>query len=93
MTEQALPATQTTEVQTGQQSSNREFKQHRQLVRFTFYKLDPQWQLLQVEKRQQGKQELLALFEEYTQEHLIRNFGLYGLRSIAILCSGRLLMQ
>ena len=31
-------------------------KQPRQLVRFTFYKLDPQWQLLPIEQRQQGKQ-------------------------------------
>jgi len=50
-------------------------------VRFTFYKLDPQWQLLQTEKRQQGKQELLAIFEESAQAHLVRSFGLYGLRS------------
>ena len=30
-------------------------KQPRQLVRFTFYKLDTQWQLLPAETRQQGK--------------------------------------
>jgi chlorite dismutase len=50
-------------------------------VRFTFYKLDNQWQLLDAEKRKQGKQALLAIFEEYTQEPLMRSFGLYGLRS------------
>ena len=72
---------QTTRVQSEQQASNAGLKQPRQLVRFTFYKLDPQWQLLQAKKHQQGKQELLAIFEEYTQEHLIRSFGLYGLRS------------
>ena len=63
MTEQAMQATQTTEVQSDQQASNPGLKQPRQLVRFTFYKLDPQWQLLQTEKRQQGKQELLAILE------------------------------
>jgi chlorite dismutase len=57
-------------------------KQPRQLVRFTFYKLDPQWQLLPAELRQQGKQQLLSIFEEYAQEGpLLRSYGLYGLRS------------
>jgi len=56
-------------------------RQPRQLVRFTFYKLDPQWQLLPVELRQQGKQQLLALYEEHGQQSLQRSFGLYGLRS------------
>src|SRR5436190_8123620 len=78
MTEQTL---QTTQVQSEQQSSNPGLKQPRQLVRFTFYKLDPQWQLLEAKKRQQGKQELLAIFEEYTQGPLMRSYSLYGLRS------------
>src|SRR6202049_1530410 len=56
-------------------------EQPRQLVRFTFYKLDPQWQLLPIEQRQRGKQELLALYEEHEQQSLLRSFGLYGLRS------------
>src|SRR5258706_9949601 len=56
-------------------------KQPRQLVRFTFYKLDPQWQLLPAEQRQQGKQELLSIFEEYEQGPLMRSYSLYGLRS------------
>lgn len=72
---------QTTKVQSEQQTSHPGLKQPRQLVRFTFYKLDPQWQLLDVAKRQQGKKELLTIFEAYTQEHLMRSFGLYGLRS------------
>jgi chlorite dismutase len=56
-------------------------RQPRQLVRFTFYKLDPQWQLLPEEKRQQGRQELLQIFEEHSQHALMRSFALYGLRS------------
>jgi chlorite dismutase len=56
-------------------------KQPRQLVRFTFYKLDPQWQMLPVEIRRRGKQELESIFEEYTERSLVRSFGLYGLRS------------
>src|SRR2546421_11557225 len=56
-------------------------KQPRQLVRFTFYKLDPQWLLLPAETRQQGKQELLRIFEEYADKTLMRSFSLFGLRS------------
>jgi chlorite dismutase len=56
-------------------------KQPRQLVRFTFYKLDPQWQLLPIETRQQGKQQLVSIFEEYAQRSLMRSFSLFGLRS------------
>src|SRR5438105_5099831 len=56
-------------------------KQPRQLVRFTFYKLDPQWQLLPAQTRQQGKQELLDIFAEYEQRSLLRSYSLYGVRS------------
>jgi chlorite dismutase len=56
-------------------------KQPRQLVRFTFYKLDPQWQVLPAEQRRQGRQELLAIYEEHGQHSLLRSFGLYGLRT------------
>src|SRR5260370_8896704 len=78
---------QTTIAQSDQQKSEQSAfdiakpKQQRQLVRFTFYKLDPQWQLLPAEQRQQGKQELLSIFEEYEQGPLMRSYSLYGLRS------------
>jgi chlorite dismutase len=81
MTEQIMQTPPTTNAQPEQQASRPASKQPRQLVRFTFYKLDSQWQLLPQEKRQLGKQELLDIFEEYSQEHLLRSFALYGLRS------------
>ncbi len=56
-------------------------KQPRQLVRFTFYKLDPQWYMQPTEIRQRGKQELIDIFTGYEQRSLMRSFGLYGLRS------------
>ncbi len=56
-------------------------KQPRQLVRFTFYKLDPQWQLLPAEVREQGRQQLLQIFAEFEQKSLIRSFSLYGIRT------------
>ncbi|HLZ61108.1 MAG TPA: chlorite dismutase family protein [Ktedonosporobacter sp.] len=55
-------------------------KQPRQLVRFTFYQLDKQWQLLPAEVRVEGKQQLLHIFDDHSQHALIRSFGLYGLR-------------
>jgi chlorite dismutase len=56
-------------------------KQPRQLVRFTFYKLDQQWQLLPADVREQGKQQLKKIFDDYSEHTLIRSYGLYGLRS------------
>ena len=55
--------------------------QPRQLVRFTFYKLDPQWQLLPTDVRERGKQQFKDIVNEYGQHALIRSYGLYGLRS------------
>jgi chlorite dismutase len=56
-------------------------KQPRQLVRFSFYKLDPQWQLLSTAVREQGKQELTHIFQEHGEQALIRSFALYGIRT------------
>ncbi len=56
-------------------------KQPRQLVRFTFYKLDPQWQLLPADVREKGKAELKQLFDKHAENALVRSFGLYGIRS------------
>src|SRR6266699_1690927 len=56
-------------------------KQPRQLVRFTFYKLDPQWQLFPIEIHQKGRQELLDIVQEFAQHSLLRSYALYGLRS------------
>ncbi len=56
-------------------------RQPRQLVRFTFYKLDQQWQLLPADIRERGKQQLKDIVNEYAQHALIRSYGLYGLRS------------
>ncbi|GHO90826.1 hypothetical protein KSF_008740 [Reticulibacter mediterranei] len=56
-------------------------KQPRQLVRFTFYKLDPQWLRLPADVREQGRQELQQIFEEHGKDGLLRSFGLYGVRS------------
>jgi chlorite dismutase len=74
-------AEQTTLTQPEEAKAAAKPKQPRQLVRFTFYKLDPQWQLLPAQTRQQGKHELLDIFAEYEQRSLLRSYSLYGLRS------------
>lgn len=56
-------------------------KQPRQLVRFSFYKLDPQWQLLPADVRERGKEELIRVFGEHGEKALIRSFSLYGVRA------------
>jgi chlorite dismutase len=56
-------------------------KQPRQLVRFTFYKLDQEWQRLPAEVRAQGKREFMAIFAEWADRSLMRSFALYGLSS------------
>lgn len=56
-------------------------KQPRQFVRFTFYKLDPQWLLLPAEVRERGKQQLKEIVEKYSEDKLMRTFSLYGVRS------------
>jgi chlorite dismutase len=57
-------------------------KQPRQLVRFTFYKLDQQWLLLPEEVRAEGRRQLLQIIEDYAQkDELIRTYGLYGVRT------------
>ncbi len=56
-------------------------KQPRQFVRFTFYKLDPQWLLLPAEVRERGRQQFKEIIEKYGEEKLIRSFSLYGVRS------------
>jgi chlorite dismutase len=87
MTEQTMQTTQTTPSQPEQEVREQpsahvpKANQPRQLVRFTFYKLDSQWQLLPDEKREQGKRELLSIVEAYEPGPLMRSFGLYGLRS------------
>lgn len=82
MTEQTI-ATQTnnTQPKTSPAPAQPKPKQPRQLVRFAFYKLDPQWQRLPADVREQGKQQLKQIYEQHSENALVRSFGLYGVRS------------
>jgi chlorite dismutase len=75
------PDEQESSTQPEQAAASAKPKQQRQLVRFTFYKLDPQWLLLPGERRTRGKADLLLIFSEFERHCLIRSYGLYGLRS------------
>ncbi|MBA2286443.1 MAG: chlorite dismutase, partial [Ktedonobacteraceae bacterium] len=68
----------TTTAQPEQAADGQKTKQPRQLVRFAFYKLDPQWQMLSEQTRLQGRQEALALYDEYAESSLLRSYSLYG---------------
>jgi chlorite dismutase len=72
---------QVTETQPEQAVTPAKPKQPRQLVRFTFYQLDPQWQLLPEETRRQGRDELVRIFDEFAERSVMRSYGLFGLRS------------
>ena len=74
-------AEQTIATQPEQATAPAKPKQPRQLVRFTFYKLDSQWQLLPAETRELGKQALVSIFDEHAEHALVRSFSLFGLRS------------
>jgi chlorite dismutase len=74
-------APQTPQTASAAQSAQPKPKQPRQLVRFTFYKLDPQWYFVPADVRERGKQQLLEIVRKYGEEKLIRTFGLYGVRS------------
>src|SRR5579862_6282792 len=75
------PMTDQTTIEPQEQPALAKPKQPRQMVRFTFYKLDPQWQLLPLAAREQGKAQLLQIVEEHAQRVLVRTYGLYGLRA------------
>jgi chlorite dismutase len=77
MTDQML----ITQSATQEQPASPKAKQPRQVVRFTFYKLDPQWQRLPEEQRQQGKKQLLDIVETHAERSLVRSYSLFGLRA------------
>src|SRR5579875_3198793 len=81
MSGQTETVEQTVTTQPEQEPARAKPKQPRQLVRFVFYKLDPQWLRLPAEQRRAGREELLAIYNEYAQCSLLRRYALYGLRS------------
>jgi chlorite dismutase len=62
----------------------------RQFVNFTFYRVRPEWRLLDEQERERGKQEFIDAVEEFRRELLIHTYSITGLRSNADLMIWRI---
>src|SRR2546422_7053847 len=54
--------------------------EHRQVVRYAFYKLEPAWRRLPAERQAAAKTELGETIERYHGRLLLRPYGLVGIR-------------
>src|SRR5437762_5352016 len=54
--------------------------EHRQVVRYAFYKLDPAWRRLPAERQTAAKAEFAATIESFHGRLLLRPYGLVGIR-------------
>ncbi len=52
----------------------------RQLVSWTFYKVAPEWRRLDIETRRKGKEEFLAILDEFRASIFLRTYSLVGIR-------------
>ena len=52
----------------------------RQLVSWTFYKVAPEWRRLDAETRRRGKEEFLAVLDEFRASIFLRTYSLVGIR-------------
>src|SRR3972149_623419 len=55
----------------------------RQVVKFTFFRVDPAWRRLPAEERERAKGELCAAVGAYGDRLLIRSYSLVGMRGDA----------
>jgi chlorite dismutase len=55
----------------------------RQFVSFTFYRVRPEWRLLDESIKEHGRQEFINALEEFRRELLIHTYSLVGLRTNA----------
>ncbi len=55
----------------------------RQFVNFTFYRVRPEWRLLDAQARAEQKQEFIETITEAEQNLLINTYSLVGLRTRA----------
>jgi chlorite dismutase len=60
-----------------------ETKGRRQVVKFSFYCIDPAWRALPSEERERGKRELLAALEAFSKRLQIRAYSVTGMRGDA----------
>ena len=55
----------------------------RQFVNFTFYRVRPEWRLLDRDVKERGRQEFAKVVESFTRDLLINTYSLVGLRTNA----------
>ena len=55
----------------------------RLMVKYQFYKVEPQWRRLPEAKRDRGKEQFLAVAEEFASQMTIRSYSLVGTRADA----------
>src|SRR3990172_13113820 len=55
----------------------------RQVVKFTFFRVDPAWRRLATEERERTKRELCAAVESFGDRLLTRSYSLVGMRGDA----------
>ena len=54
-----------------------------QYVKYTFYKIDPQWRRLNAEIKEQGKQEFTSVIAEFESKLILRTYSTVGMRGDA----------
>ena len=55
----------------------------RQVVKFSFYRVDPAWRGLPAQERAEGKRELMAAVEAFTHRLQVRSYSVVGMRGDA----------
>ena len=55
----------------------------RQFVKYTFYKVDRGWRLLPAEEKRRGKEQFLAILDEYAGQLMLRTYSTVGTRGDA----------
>lgn len=58
-------------------------QESRQFVKYTFYKVDPQWRRLPETERTDGKREFAAVVDEFSGSMVLRSYSLVGMRGDA----------
>ena len=56
---------------------------HRQVVKFSFYRVDPAWRGLSAPQREEGKRELTAAVEAFSDQLQVRSYSVVGMRGDA----------
>ena len=55
----------------------------RQVVKFSFYRIDPAWRQLPVEEREAGKDALVAAVDAFSGRLQVRSYSVVGMRGDA----------